>query len=343
MFGLQLHTALSARGWGSEIAALAAATDDGLAIDTLGPTRRDRRTVAELRRRAADADVVVAHGSTTLPLCAVALAASGTPFVYRNIGDPNHWVTSVRQRLQGYVLLRRPERLIALTATTAERMVAKYRLDRSRITVIPKGVPLDDFPPTTPDRRRAGRELLRVDNDRKLVVYLGALGPEKLIDNAIAAVEKMPDVHLAIVGDGAERSRLERLAAAVGPRIHLVGPTSQPALALAAADVVVLPSETEGLPGVLIEAGLVGVPVVATDVGFVSDIVADDRAGTLVPPHDVDGLRAALDRHLASSDPIPAEAQQALRDRYGLEQVVAAWDDVLGSVAAGYLLDRSWR
>ncbi|MEL7158994.1 MAG: glycosyltransferase family 4 protein [Actinomycetota bacterium] len=329
LFGQQLHEALSERGWRSQIVALAAGSGAGLDIESLGPTRRHRRTLTALRRRAAGVDIVVAHGSTTLPVCSLALLASGTPFVYRNIGDPNHWVTTARRRLQGAVLHRRARHIVALTPTTVDRLQAKYRLSAGRITAIPKGVPLESFPPTNPERRHKGRTMLDVADNVPLVVYLGALGPEKLIENAIAAIGDLPSVALAIVGDGPERDRLHALAAPHDPRIRLVGATSEPGLVLAAADLVVQPSATEGLPGTLIEAGLVGVPSVATDVGFVSDIVVDDDVGTLVPPHNVAALRKAIKARLDDDRPVSADARADLMNRYGLDQMVASWETVL--------------
>lgn len=332
IFGLQLHRALSQRGWSSEVVALAPGSEPGLDVDCLGPTRRHLRTFLALRRRARRSAVVVAHGSTTLPLCAIALAGSGIPFVYRNIGDPDHWVTTSLRRLLGAVLLRRPRRIVALTPATADRIAAKYRLRADRIIAIPKGVALDEFLPLTLDRRRQGRELLGIDGDEPLVVYLGALGPEKRIENAIRAVEGLDGVGLAIVGDGPEREHLALLAATVAG-VRVVGSTSEPSLVLSAADIVVLPSETEGLPGVLIEAGLVGVPVVATDVGFVADIVTVPAAGILVPPHDVEALRVALEDRLVEASPVPRDLRDQLRERFGLETVVSAWEGVLAPLA----------
>lgn len=329
LFGLQLHDVLSERGWESEIVALAAGSGTGLDVDCLGPTRRHPRTFAALRRRAARADVVVAHGSTTLPVCSLALAATGTPFIYRNIGDPNHWVTTIRRRLQGAVFFRRARHIVALTPTTADRLRAKYWLRDGRITPIPKGVPAEFFPRVTTERRLKGRELLGVANDAPLVVYLGALGPEKLIDNAIQAIGDLPSVALAVVGDGPEWDRLIDLTKPFGPRIRLVGATTEPSLVLAAADLVVQPSETEGLPGSLIEAGLVGIPVVATDVGFVSDIVVEEAAGTLVAPHDVDALRDAVETRLAHPEPVPDRVRDDLVERYGLDQMATSWEGIL--------------
>jgi glycosyltransferase involved in cell wall biosynthesis len=335
IFGQQLHEGLMERGWRSDIVALAGAGEGGLDIECLGPTRRHPRTFAALRRRARPSAVVVAHGSTTLPLCAVALVGGGPPFVYRNIGDPDHWVRTFRQRAVGAALLRRTWRIAAISPTAAVRLERKYRLGADRVTVVPHGVPLERFPPATPARRRAGRDLLGVDPASPLVVYLGALGPEKLVGNAIAAVAGLPGVTLVVVGDGPVRGRLEQRAADGDGSIRVFGPTSDPALVLAAADVVVLPSATEGLPGVLIEAGLVGVPVVATDVGFVADIVTDETTGTLVAPDDVPALRHAIERRLAAGSSVPEGSRDRLRDRYGMEQVIGEWERLLEPCLTG--------
>lgn len=329
IFGLQLHEAMRRRGWDSNIVALAGGGGSGLEIECLGSSRRHPSTLLALRKRAVGYSVVVAHGSTTLPACAVSLAAGGPPFVYRNIGDPHHWVTTPGRRLRVALLLRRAELVVALTTTTAERMQSMYRLEPDRLTVIPTGVPLEDFPPATPKRRAEGRRHLGVPQDVPLVLYLGALEAVKRVGDIVEAIHGLGDVHLVIAGDGAERDRLSSLALASSERIRIVGPTCDPGLFLAAADVVVLASETEGLPGVLVEAGMVGVPVVATDVGFVGDIVTDDAFGTLVRPNDITALSEAIRQRLLRQAPLPGNVSQRLRQQFGLEHVVTAWQEAL--------------
>ena len=87
-FAVDLAAALGARGVASEVAALAPGAGDTLDVATLGPAGLAPATLRALRRRAAGAPAVVAHGSRTLPACALALAGRRTPVVYRSIGDP---------------------------------------------------------------------------------------------------------------------------------------------------------------------------------------------------------------------------------------------------------------
>ena len=334
VFASKLNEALSAKGWPGQVVALApGVTQERLEVPTLGPGRRSPATFRGLRRIAARSGLVVAHGSTTLPLCAIGLAGSGRPFVYRNIGDPTHWGTSRLRRLRSKVFLRRAAAVVALTPATARQLVDIYEVPQERVRAIPRGVPAEDFPLRTAQRRVAARQRFGLPVDAPLVVYLGAMSPEKRPDVAVAAVCGMDGTHLALFGDGSERGTVERLAAEAPGRIHMMGSTPEPAMALAAADVLVVPSQTEGLPGVLIEAGLTGIPVVASDVGYVREIVADGCTGRLVPPGDVEALRHALAATLAEQDPgLPDRARARSLAEFSLEQVAEKWSALLSDV-----------
>src|SRR5262245_36518288 len=91
VFATDLHRALLDLGDEVETVALAPGAVGGLDLPVVGPTRRSLRTIRAVRERGADADVVVAHGSTTLPVCAIATLGSGTRFVYRQISDLRFW------------------------------------------------------------------------------------------------------------------------------------------------------------------------------------------------------------------------------------------------------------
>ena len=132
-----------------------------------------------------------------------------------------------------------------------------------------------------------------------LLACIGALSPEKQVGVAIDAVARLDGVHLLVVGDGPQVTPSRDQARKTAPgRVHLVGSMPGPTEALAAADLVVLTSRTEGMPGVLIEAGLSGRAAVATDVGGVSEIVRDGETGVLVPLDDV-GAPGALAARVA--------------------------------------------
>ena len=125
------------------------------------------------------------------------------------------------------------------------------------------------------------------------------------------------------VGDGPLRAEVERSlhALAAGPR-----PNAEVATYLAAADLFVLPSYSEGMPTVLVEAGAVGLPIVATTVGGIPELLAGGDRGVLVPPRDVAGLVEGIQRALA--DPAATERRSLklrewVRERYDADRNAA--------------------
>jgi glycosyltransferase involved in cell wall biosynthesis len=136
-----------------------------------------------------------------------------------------------------------------------------------------------------------------------LLLYVGRLMPEKGVDTLLTALASVPDARLLIVGGGNERHRLEALARQLGVdgRVDFHGGISDRAVLQAVyrrAALFVLPSHSEGLGCVLLEAMAAGVPIVATNAGGIPDLVADGVNGLLVPPQDSAALAAALRRAL---------------------------------------------
>jgi len=141
----------------------------------------------------------------------------------------------------------------------------------------------------------------------KRIIFVGRLDAVKgvplLLDAVAALREKHPDMHVSIVGDGPHRAQLEQQAKALGLEgiLHFLGYQSQDAVAglLAEADMLVLPSFAEGVPVVLMEAMAARLPVIASQVAGVSELVEDGVSGYLIPAGDVQRLIARLD-HLLS-------------------------------------------
>jgi glycosyltransferase involved in cell wall biosynthesis len=129
-------------------------------------------------------------------------------------------------------------------------------------------------------------------------VFVGRLTRQKALEVAIDAVAAVPAARLVIVGDGPERAELERRAAS--GRVEFLGRRSRDeALAIVAgATAAVLSSDWENLPHSAVEALSLGVPVVATSVGGVPEVVRDGENGLLVRPGSPDELAAALSRVL---------------------------------------------
>jgi glycosyltransferase involved in cell wall biosynthesis len=301
----------------------------------LGSSRHDPAGLLRLRRAAGRQDVVIAHGSSTLLACGLALAASSTPFVYVNIGDPRFWWRGRLRQARVRMLLRRAAAVAAISESGRAVLVDQLRLPPSTVHVIPNGRSATLFPRADRARRLAARRALDLDPAATVVAWVGALSPEKRADVAVEAAGQLPGVHLLVAGAGPEHGRLAEEAAVRAPgRVHLLGRTDRVVDVLTAADAVLLTSDSEGLPGVLVEAGLVGVPAVATDVGWVPEVVVDGVTGRLVPPGRPDAVAAALEDVLADAGRMGQAAHRHCVDGFEMQRVVDQWERLLGGVMA---------
>lgn len=337
VFATDLAGDLQHRGITSNVVALTRARGPAdLPITSLGGHKLTPSTLVALRRAAGGASGVVAHGSRTLPACAMALAATGVPFAYRSIGDPQAWSVTGLRRVRTAALLRRARIVAVLWQGAADVLMARHGVPSARIRIVPNGVDARRCPVPGPAERLAGRRRLGLPDNAPVVACIGSLTDEKRVEDAIAAVARLPDVHLLVAGDGPRRAELEaRADRLASSRVRLVGPLADVAPALAAADVVVLSSRTEGMPGVLIEAGLSERPVVAYDVGAVSEVVADGETGLLVVPGDVGGLASALRQVLDDRRSMGAAGRRRCLARFDIGVVGAQWAEVVADLVGG--------
>ncbi len=144
----------------------------------------------------------------------------------------------------------------------------------------------------------------------RFILGVGRLAPQKRWDRVIAALPRLADrtIPLVILGEGAERARLEALVAELGlqDRVFLPGHAADPLPAIARAALVVLASDFEGVPAVLREAAAAGTPVVASEASVaVREIVGEPEMGTIVPVGDMHALIAAIDDWLVPGRPRP--------------------------------------
>jgi len=306
---------------------------NGLAVPVLGPGGLAFKGLRALRAAAREHDVVVAHGSRTLPACALALPGSGAPFVYRNIGDPLYWSASAAKRLRTRLLLGRAAMVVALADPAALVLHERFGVRRERLTTIPNAADGRANRPADRAARALARARFGLPGDDPVVLAIGALNQEKAVTDAVRAVEAVAGAHLLIVGDGPERSIIEDLARRELPgRATFTGALDDPSAVFDAADVVVLSSLSEGLPGVLIEAGLRGLPVAASDVGYVSALVIDRVTGVLAPPGDPAALAEALRSALQDRERLGAEARRRCLAEFEIQPVADRWVEVLTRV-----------
>lgn len=337
VFASDLHAELADRGWPvTTVALMAGERRPRLPLEALGSKPYAASTIVALRRLARAHAAVVAHGSSTLPATVAATVAVRRPWAYRSIGDPRYWQRRPWVRRRVRLLLATASRIVVLWPAAADALAAGG-VPRGRIVVIPNGVVASRFPLV--DRRSAAEARAALDPDGCLdgpvAAFIGSISPEKGLDLAIDAVSRVAGLRLIVAGDGPLRRSLTERADRMAPgRVLFLGMTDDPARVLAAADVVVVPSRTEGMAAVLIEAGLSGVPVVATDVGAAREVVVAGRTGLLVPPGDparlAEGISHAIDGRLGG-----AEARAWCIGRFDLPVVADAWAGLLLDLVGG--------
>jgi glycosyltransferase involved in cell wall biosynthesis len=183
-----------------------------------------------------------------------------------------------------------------------------------RVEVMPYGIDCDPYR-SLPDGAQA-RAALELPAGLPVVGTVGRLEAQKAQDVLLRAFAEVRrdgiDARLLIVGDGRERESLTRLAAELGVQgaVRLAGTRRDLPTVFAALDVFALPSRWEGTPLALMAAMAAGLPVIATPVGGVPDVVRDGETGRLVPADDAGALAAAL--------------RDALRDPAGRRRLGAA-------------------
>ena len=238
----------------------------------------------------------------------------GVQLVHANSGAPNQWMVPAARRCGVPVLAHLHARYlfrdrctlllhqVSLAVGVSGHCVHGLLEDgmaRDRTAVIPNGI--------DPDRTAAGdatqlRASLGIEPAALVVTAAGSLIERKGLDVAIRAMallRKQHSAHLLIVGEGPRRAALEELADATGGRswVHFLGEREHVgAVFRDATDVALLASREEAFGLVLAEAGLFGVPAVASRVGGIPDVIVDGESGLLVPPEDPPALARALER-----------------------------------------------
>jgi glycosyltransferase involved in cell wall biosynthesis len=245
-------------------------------------------------------DIVQVNGGRTVKYGALVASLHrrrGWALIYRNIGEPRDWLRGWRHAIYLRLVAPNFDGVVGVSQTTLQAISDLYQLSVP-VAHIPCAIDPAAIVPSFP--REVVRSLTETPLDAPVVVSVGSLSPEKRLDRLLRAVavvkRNVPNLHLWIVGGGRLRSDLETQvrALSLAPCVRFVGIRENVADYLSAGDVAALTSDTEGMPAVLLEAGLLGRPVVSTRVGGVSECVVDGRTGLLVEPSDEESLATAL-------------------------------------------------
>jgi glycosyltransferase involved in cell wall biosynthesis len=257
----------------------------------------DLRALTVLKRELAEfaPDVVHTHASKAGVLGRRSARGLGVPRVHTFHGHVlegyfpetlSRWIIGLERRLASET-----DRVVAVSHATADDLTRLGVVPEEKLVVVPPGIELEPFlalEPRPAGRHGALRELLGAQQDDVVVGVVGRLAevkrPELAVDVFATLAARFPKLQLVFIGDGDRRGGLERQIAGLGelaPRVHMVGAVPDMPPVMADLDIVLLTSRTEGLPIALIEAAASGLPVVATDVGGVSELVAHERTGFL--------------------------------------------------------------
>jgi glycosyltransferase involved in cell wall biosynthesis len=212
--------------------------------------------------------------------------------------------------------------VVANCGAAADRLAAE-RVPRSRIRMIPNGIDPAAYAPHTYDRPL--RRVVTVANLRREKAH------EVLFEAAPIVLRRCPDVEFVVAGDGPRRQELEALARARGiaPRVRFIGHVENVPAVLASSDVFVLPSRSEAFPNSVLEAMATGLPIVATRVGGIAELVENQRTGVLVPPDSPRALgHAILDliQWRSHAARLGRAARAEVEARYSWERMIAAFE-----------------
>lgn len=268
-------------------------------------------------------DLVQANAGDTLKYAVLTRAVFGLKYkvVFRNASMVSAYLRNPFKRLMQGLLLRQMDRVISVSDASKEDILALYPFLGNKIETIPIAVDTEGATTATAVEINEGW-------DHPVFIHVGGFTFEKNHEGLIRIFESFRFHYatgsLLLVGDGLLKSRIERLVNQKSmAAVKFLGSRDDIPALLKCADVLVLPSLIEGLPAVILEAFANRIPVVAYDVGGISEVLINGRTGWLVTPGDeeafVEAMKAAMDSEMKEN--VVNAAYQSVVEKYSLRRV----------------------
>mgnify|MGYP001607633897 CR=1 FL=1 len=278
--------------------------------------------------------ILQTHGARANFYGRIAGRLAGVPVIISTVHNSlkDYEVRSLRRWLYTFLLrltLPLVHRIICVSDANRWDLIDECSAAETKTRTVYNGVDPSAFP-SQPHRQKVRQEFGITQGP--LLVTIARLTEQKghryLLQTLPCLIESWPQLCCVFVGEGELRDQLHRLAVelAVERACRFVGVREDIADILAAADLFVLPSLSEGFPFVLLEALAMGCPVVASRVNGVPELIEDHKTGLLVPPRDPQALAAAIREVLsdpAAASKMGAEGRAVVQERFTVDQMIA--------------------
>jgi len=255
----------------------------------------------------------------------------------------NHDHTNDTRRADSRLLLaldrfsnRFASHIVAVSASCRDFLITRESIPTSDVTLVPNAIDLRRFSPAVA-RRDHARLKLGLPASARVVAGVGRLNPQKnfalFLDIAAQLAPRFPNLHFLLAGDGPEEKMLRDKAAALGisDRVTFSGYVADTRLVYLAADVLLMPSRYEGLPMTLLEAMAMGLPVVASQLDGIAEVIGDGCEGFLVPSDDASLFverTAALLQDAELSSLIAQNARAKIEASFSVERMTFAVEEI---------------
>ncbi|MBN2302111.1 MAG: glycosyltransferase [Lentisphaerae bacterium] len=298
----------------------------------------DVAAVRNIRRIIKKEGIDIVHSHNLAAQQYGALAAWGIASHVNTQHGPNPHNDGWRDRFKTRLLKSRTDWFSGVSEDTRMVMI-KRGIPQDRVSVIPNCVDVATFAPRSADS--GVKHEFGMPQDALVVGTIARFTPEKnllmLIEAFSKIVEKYPSVFLLIVGDGPDRSVIEKSVYDKGldRRCMIVGFQTDVIPFLGVMDIFCLSSASEGISVALLEAGAMGIPAVVTDVGGNAEVVRSGINGLTVKSNDRDGFANALDRFCRDKSlrkEMGTQAREMVMERYSLDRVLVAYEGIYDRV-----------
>ena len=255
----------------------------------------------------------------------------------------NHDHTNDTRRAESRFLLaldrfsnRFAKHIVAVSASCRDFLITREFIPEKDVTLVPNAIDLQRFSPSAV-RREEARVALGLPPSVRVIAGVGRLNPQKnfslFLDIASQLTARFSDLHFLLAGDGPEEKMLREKAATLGlsDRVTFSGYVADTRQVYLAADVLLMPSRYEGLPMTLLEAMAMGLPVVASQLDGIAEVIGDGREGFLAPSDDaslfVERISALL-QDASLSSRLAKNARAKIEASFSVERMTSAVESI---------------